>query len=239
MMKRWQGLLAAASLMLPLAIACAPTSVRSTGTAPAAHPLPRPERVVVYDFAVTPADIKLNSGPAARLLRRLGKDSESDERTKLGREVAQKFSEELVKEIAELGLPAERASHAPSLPDKTLAVDGQFVSIDEGNRARRLVLGFGAGGTEVTAHVQVYMGTPDGSVLVEEFETKAESSKKPGVPVTMGAGAAVGGSAVVGAAAGGALDTRASVEADARRTAKALAKELGALFARQGWIVAK
>jgi hypothetical protein len=37
----------------------------------------------------------------------------------------------------------------------------------------------------------------------------------------------------------GALETQASVEADARRAAKALAKQLTEYFASQGWIVAK
>jgi hypothetical protein len=238
-MRRWSRLLAALVPTLVLVAGCAPTEVRPTGRHDANQPLPRPERILVYDFAVSPGDIKLNSGPGARLLRVLGKDSPSEEQSKIGRQVARVFSEELVEEIRELGLPAERATHLPSLPDRTLAVDGQFVSIDEGNRARRMVIGFGVGATVVTAHVQVYMGRPAGQILLEEFETRAESSKKPGAAMTMGAGAAIGAGVAVGAAASGALETQAGVEADARRTAKALAKQLAELFARRGWIVAK
>jgi hypothetical protein len=223
-----------AALLLTLLIVagCAPTDVRPVGTTAAGQPLPRPERVVVHDFVVSLSDIRQNSGPGARLLRRLSRDPQSEEQAKVGRDVAGSFSDELVKEIVALGLPAERAPRLPSLPDKTLGIDGQFVSIDEGNRARRLVIGFGAGGTEVTAHVQVYMGMPRGPLLVQEFETKAESSKKPGAAVTMGAGAAVGAGVAAGGAASGALETQAGVEADARRTAKALAKQLAELFTR-------
>ncbi len=234
---RWNVSLAAAALSI--LVGCAPTTVRSTGVPAATAPLPKPERVVVHDFAVSLDDIKLNTGPAARLRRTLGRSPQSEAQAEVGRQVAAKFADELVKAINELGLPAERAPRGTSVPDRTLAVDGQFVSIDEGNRARRLVIGFGAGGTEVTAHVQVYMGRPAGPLLVQELEAKGESSKKPGAAVTMGAGAAIGAGAAVGGAAAGGLETQAGVEADARRTAKALGKQLGELFERQGWIAPK
>ena len=79
-------------------------------------------------------------------------------------------------------------------------------------------------------------------ILVEEFETKAESSKKPGLGAAMGAGAAVGVLSAAGAAVGwasGALETQASVEADARRTAKKVMKRLTDFFMRHGWITPK
>src|SRR6185503_15982009 len=122
----------------------------------------------------------LNSGPGARLLRRVSGDPQSAEQAKVARSVAASFSEELVKALGKSGLPTERTAHLPRIPERTLAIDGQFVSIDEGNRARRMVIGFGAGATEITAHVQVYMGMPAGPLVVREFQTKAESSKKPG-----------------------------------------------------------
>src|SRR5258706_12513483 len=151
-MSRWSSPPAALWLTLLIVAGCAPTDVRQVGTTAAGQPLPRPERIIVHDFAVSLSDIKLNSGPGARLLRRLSKDPQSAEQAKVGRDVAKSFSDELVKEIIALGLPAERAPQSSSVPDRTLAVDGQFVSIDEGNRARRMVVGFGAGGTDVTAH---------------------------------------------------------------------------------------
>lgn len=231
-----------AALALGLTMApglAAATEVRVIRTYAGDQPLTRPERVVVYDFAVPSGEVKLDSGPGARLLRRLGGDSQAEEQAKVGREVAANFADELVKAIGELGLPAERAPRSPSPAAGTLAVDGQFVSIDEGNRARRMVVGFGAGATEVSALVQVYLGMPAGPVLVHELEAKGESSKKPGAAVTMGAGAAAGAAAAAGGAVNAGLETRATVEADARRAAREVAKGLGELFARQGWIVAK
>jgi hypothetical protein len=230
----WPALL----LTVVVIAGCAPTDVRSTRGASADQPLPRPDRIVVYDFVIAPGDVRLNSGPGARVRRMLGSEPASAEQTKVGAQVAKVFSEELVKAIAELGIPVERSAHLSRVPDRTLAIDGQFVSIDEGNRARRMVIGFGLGATEVSAHVQVYLGMPTQQVLVQEFETKAESSKKPGAAVTMGAGAAVGAGMAVGGAASGALELQAGVEADARRTARKLAEQLKELFTRRGWIAA-
>jgi hypothetical protein len=102
-----------------------------------------------------------------------------------------------------------------------------------------MIIGFGAGATEITAHTQVYMGMPAGPVVVREFETKAESSRTPGAAVTMGAGAAIGAGAAVGGAATGVGETQAGVDADARRAAKGLAKQLTEFFVSQGWIAAK
>src|SRR5262245_56389070 len=127
---------AALTLWVSISIGCAPTSVRPVPTSSDATPLPRPDRVLVHDFAVSLADVKLNSGPGARLLRRLSSTPPSDEQARLGRQVAAAFAEELVKEIREMGLAAERAPRGPGLPDRMLAVDGQFLTIDEGNRAR-------------------------------------------------------------------------------------------------------
>ena len=50
---------------------------------------------------------------------------------------------------------------------------------------------------------------------------------------------AVGASMAVGGAASGALEMQAGVEADARRTARALAKQPAELFTREGWSAPK
>ena len=96
-MTRWSLSLVATALTI--VAGCAPTTVRSTGVPAATGPLPKPERVIVYDFAVSLDDITLNTGPAARLRRALSRDSQSEAQAEVGRQVAGKFSEELVKAI--------------------------------------------------------------------------------------------------------------------------------------------
>jgi uncharacterized protein (DUF2252 family) len=119
-------------------------------------------------------------------------------------------------------------------------IEGQFLSIDEGNRTERVVIGLGAGRTSVQALVQVYQTRPTGMVRLEEFATTARSGYKPGAAETMGMGAAAGTLAVSAAVtAGGAIASEAlgaNIEADARRTASDVAEQLQNYFAQQGWI---
>jgi len=222
-------------------VGCAPTKVQPSVMIPASDVLPRPTRIAVYDFAVAAQDVSPNNAPLSRLRRAFG-GSQSEEELKVGRSVADALSVELVKALKPLDLPIERASTGP-VPDGTLAIEGQFVSIDEGNRLRRVMIGFGAGASEVKTHTQLYLGTPSGPRLVEEFETDASSSKKPGAAVGMGAGAAVGAGIAVSTAVQGGVqavtEPKDTAEADAKRTAEQLAKQITEIFTARGWTAAK
>lgn len=148
--------------------------------------------------------------------------------------------EKLLAEIIALGLPAERATQQALAGGETLLIKGQFVSINEGNRTERVVIGLGAGRTDVKTHVQVYEKTAQGSRLLEEFRTDAKSGRKPGMAEMMGAGAAAGHLAVSAAVSSGLAfaseEFSANVDADAKRTGNEIAKKLKEFFARQGWI---
>jgi hypothetical protein len=221
--------------------ACAPTKVRPIG-ATSTDPLPRPDMVLVYDFAVSPEQVSLNRGLFARVGREVSSASVTEDEAKIGREVAEGFAVELVKRIQRLGLPAERASADQAAPPGTLAITGQFLSIDEGNRMRRAMIGFGAGQSEVRALAQVALQTAHGPLLAEEFETSGASARTPGVAPMIGPGLAVRGAAGVAssvAVSGGThalSEHRTEVEADARRIADELGKQLGKFFVRHGWI---
>jgi hypothetical protein len=223
-------------------VGCASTKVQPLSVYSSSEPLPRPDRILVYDLAASPEAITPNGGVITRLHSLVSATSQTEEQLKVGREVADALSAELVQRIRALGLPAERASSLQPLADGTLAIEGQFISIDEGNRLRRTVIGFGAGESDVRALVQVYMGMDGAQHLVQEFETSAESSKAPGMAAMMGAGAAARGAAALGTAAvagGGihaATESRQTAEADARRTADVLVKRLAHFFAAQGWV---
>jgi Domain of unknown function (DUF4410) len=120
-------------------------------------------------------------------------------------------------------------------------VDGQFHDIDEGNRLRRLVIGFGAGTSKLDTQVQIYQynaGTPD---QLLNFTTHAESGKMPGAAVTMGAGAAAQGGVTLAAGAAsmgvaGAKTYRSSMGFLADSTAKQIVAYFSQYAAKQGWI---
>jgi Domain of unknown function (DUF4410) len=214
---------------------CARVSVENVNVR--ALGLPRPQMIYVHDFAVSADAVALDSALGARALE-MAKGTETEDRIKIGKEIARIVSENLVNEIRAQGMPAQLAGGAP-LPGPTLTVDGQFVSVDEGNRLKRMVVGFGAGASEVRTLVQVYETTNEGRRLVEDFYTTVKSSRKPGMGPMAGAGAAAGRAAASAAASAGigVLGARSqTVEADAKAAAAEIAKELGKLFAEQGWI---
>jgi len=218
--------------------ACAPTQVQSTYQRQG--PLPRPNQVLVYDFAVTPQDVQLDRGLSAELIQMAQGSPRSEQEIQLGRKAARALSDELVKKINAMGLPARHAVGAPMQWGNSLLVEGQFLSINAGNRTERTVIGLGAGASSVQTLVQIYAAGGPQLVRVEEFETTARSGYKPGAAETMGMGAAAGTLAVSAAVtAAGTVASEAlgaNVEADAQRTASDVAEKLQSYFAQQGWI---
>jgi hypothetical protein len=102
-----------------------------------------------------------------------------------------------------------------------------------------MVVGFGAGASEVRTLVQVYEMTGAGRRLVEDFYTTVKSSRKPGFGPMAGAGAAAGRVVTSAAVSGGvsvATEHAQTVEGDASHTADEIATVLATFFAQQGWI---
>ncbi len=230
-----------AFMMLAIAAGCAPTTVQQKQEALAQ--LPRPDRILVYDFAVSPDEVKLDTGLSAEIMQKYAEHkgaSRTAEEIKVGHKVADAVAAELVKKIRGYGLMAERAFGLPSAKGKVLMVKGQLLSIDEGNRSERVAIGLGAGRTSVQANVQVYEMTAKGMQQVDALRGTAKSGRKPGMGEMMGVGAIAGhllaSTVVSGVLAGTSEMTSATVEADGKRLAENIAQELGKFFVDQGWI---
>ena len=104
--------------------------------------LPRPRQVLVYNFAVSPDEVTLDSGIGADIQGLVEKaPPRTDQERAIGRQVADALANHLVTEIQALGLPASRASGPPPSGGNTLAIKGQFVSINEGDQTERVVIG--------------------------------------------------------------------------------------------------
>jgi hypothetical protein len=219
---------------------CASTSVTSQSEYEGF--LPKPDLVLVYDFAVSADEVELNSGLGADIegLVNNSKTSRTDQERALGRQVADALANHLVTEIQALGIPARRAADPPPAAGNMLQVKGQFVSIDEGNQTERVVIGLGLGRTDVKTLTQVYAHRNGTNILVNRFGIDARSGDKPGAAETMGAGAIAGHlvvSAVVSSGvAVGSEAFSANVDADADRTARKIAAQLKDLFLTEGWI---
>ncbi len=222
-----------------LALACASTKLQTTEQ-DISGPQPRPDRILVFDFAYAPSQVRLDRGISAEIMEAAKGEPRTAQELAAGRKVAEAVAENLVAEIQKMGLPAQRASGQPSPKGHTVSIEGQFLSIDEGNRTERILIGLGEGRTTVDTAVQVYRDSLYGELVLEKLEVAAKSGRKPGAAETMGIGAAMGhlivSAAATGASAAAGESFGTSVDADGKRTAKAVAKELRALFVQEGWL---
>jgi hypothetical protein len=108
--------------------------------------LPRPEQIIVFDFAVTPDEVKIDSGLTAKAARGIERKSADEAKAEDARKVAAALSKKLVKEISDMGLPVVHEDD-PAIEGASvnLLVRGSFVSIDEGDRGERVAIGMGLG----------------------------------------------------------------------------------------------
>jgi hypothetical protein len=200
--------------------------------------LPKPDQIMICDFDV-PADVvTMDQSATARLQRRRlqRRDADADSSPQaLAMQVQSAFARTLTSELQKLDIPAETApADDVAIPPRILIVHGEFTSINQGNKTKRMIIGFGRGASDVKAHVTVSLTTDAQPVLLSEFNLKSQSGKKPGAAATMGVG-----SVAVGAAAGGMGDRKASVEADTSRMAKAVAQQIKEAMISQKWIAAQ
>jgi hypothetical protein len=140
--------------------------------------------------------------------------SRTDQEVQASRQVADAIADKLVVGIRDLGLQAERGNALPAGTQNALLIKGQLVSIDEGNRTERVIVGLGAGRSDVRAHAQVYEVTPTGSRLIDTIEVDGESGLTPGMAETMGVGGLTGHLLVATAVSGGAHVVSETMGAD-------------------------
>ncbi|MBV9653740.1 MAG: DUF4410 domain-containing protein, partial [Acetobacteraceae bacterium] len=169
-----------------------------------------------------------------------GGGSQYGAKYKTAAEVQSAIAETLVDEIRKMGLNAERASRGTVPQPGDAVVQGQIESINEGNRTRRLAIGFGAGKSAVEANAALYLTGPDRMVrLLQSYDADSNSGRKPGFG--LGAASAAGGGSLAPAAISGAMGvhseaTRTGVAGEGQRLAERLSYNLGQFFAQQGWI---
>jgi len=204
--------------------------------------LPRPPQVLVYTFAVSPTEVIENQSIIHEFMESQGDMTPEQRLREIGREAAEAMAEELVRGISELGLPARRAYKETAIPPNGLTVEGAFLDVDQGNRLRRVIIGFGSGSARVNARVLVHQVRPDARVKLLDFMTHGDSGKLPGAAVTMGAGAAAQGGATAGMAAAnvavsGVKIYRSEHEQMAARSAEQAVAYLSQFFAKEGWII--
>jgi hypothetical protein len=157
----------------------------STTTTLVANPRP----VVVHDFAFDVAHLRTDEGvmsgregPAKRILGNLRPEETPAQKAA---RLAGLLSETIAKELTALKIPATREPQGTPWPATGLVVRGEFLQVDEGNRLKRAVVGFGAGATEALVQVEVYDLAQNREKPILVYGTGTGSKPTPGGVVSM------------------------------------------------------
>lgn len=215
--------------MVGVLLLAACTSAETTSES--SQKLPAPDIVIVQRFAVSPDEVKLDAGLSAQVQQAMQGSPRTAQERQAGHQVAEALAYKLAADISDLGIPAQVGTEAPAGANRPLIISGQLVSIDEGNRTERMIIGLGLGRSDVRALAQVRAAGVPNPVL--QIEVNAKSGLKPGVvaaaPMGPAAVAVNLGLGVVSEAAS------ANVVADADRAAGGISKQLASYFGQQGW----
>jgi len=202
-----------------------------------ARTLAKPARVFVYDFASTPAAVPSDSAIAGLYQQRT--TPQTPEEIELGRRFGARVSARLIEELNKNEIAATAAATGPVPLPGDVVIRGEFISIDEGSRMKRMLIGFGAGAAELKTLVEGYVVTTTGLVPLGSAQVETAGGKMPGMLVPIGAGAAMGNVATSVAISGAANVLQEAgpegLDAAAKRTAKEIAKVIVKAYEERGW----
>jgi len=194
-----------------------------------------PDFVLVNTFAVASSDIKVDSSAAAQAMRSSDNMTQAELESKIGTQVANAMADGIVENLRTAGIKAVRAGQGWEPTAKTLVLSGKFVQVNQGNQTMRVIIGFGMGSGDIKALIDC---SQDGKLIASAMVTTS-GSLKPGLLVPVAGGAAAGTLLVTSAVAGGATVVSetymATLNADAQRAAKDVAKRIVQGYINHGW----
>jgi len=236
-MKTWTRI-AFCLFALVVALGCASTKVTGSDSNIGTQRLVRPDRIYVYPFAATVADIPTWSAAGERYAR--PSTPQSPEAVEAGRGLGELVATELVRKIEGMGLSAVGGNRQSRPRTDDILIVGYFEAVEEGSTAKRVVLGFGSGAAELTTTVEGYQMTDQGPRRLGSTELESGGNKMPGLFVPIAVVAATAnpiGLIVMGTTkVAGEVTGRSKASGAAKRTADAIAEQLRARFQQQGWI---
>jgi Domain of unknown function (DUF4410) len=198
----------------------------------------RPDHIIVYDFAATPADVPAESAIAGQYSEH--SSPQTAEQIAAGRQVGAEIAQVLVQDIRGMGLPAEQASSQTSPQIGDLVIKGTLLSIDEGSAAKRAAIGFGSGASELKVAVEGFLMTDRGLRKLGSGTADSSGSKSPGAALgVVGAIATANPAGLIissGMKVYGEASGSSAIEGRAKDMANEIAKILQAKFKEQGWI---
>jgi hypothetical protein len=227
-------------LCLLLLAGCASTKVTARNEY-RGEPLPRPGRILVYDFGFTPDQIPPESPIANQIT--VPETPPTPEQIDVGRQLGAEVAARLADDIAEMGLPGVRAfNQLPPRPGD-IVLHGYFLSMEEGSALKRIVIGFGVGAASLKTFVEGYQMSEYGLRPLGTAEiTSGARGGSPGafIPIAVTIATANPIGLIVGGTvkAVGEIAGTQKIQAYGKRTADEIAEQLRPKFAQQGWIAA-
>jgi hypothetical protein len=156
---RSNGRIVMCLLTLVVLAGCAKTTVAEQ--TPMRSPgLARPNRILVYNFVADPADMPTDSSIAGAVSA--PRTPRTAEQSDTGRQLGALIATDLVADIQAMGLSAVPAGPGSSPRVGDGVIRGYLISAQGGGAAKRFVIGFGAGASELDTVVEGYTMTPQG-----------------------------------------------------------------------------
>ncbi|SEJ98301.1 DUF4410 domain-containing protein [Paraburkholderia diazotrophica] len=147
----------------------------SVGIAQEAHVVPGATAVYVSDFELDAANVTPDQSRLSRARRLAGSVSplhltQQDPKAK-SQQIVAEMSDTLIADLRSKGVDARRVSGTTEVPAQGWLVRGVFLSVDEGNRVRRAVVGFGAGQGKIELAIAIdALPNPTPQPLYQEIE---------------------------------------------------------------------
>ena len=193
------------------------------------NPLPKPDKILVYDLVADSSDVQVDASQKIRPRHLITGDEKPDA---IAHKAQSVFSAELQKKLAKTGFPVEHVAADTAPSGNSLVVQGSFLSLRQGMKTERVVVGIGTGSAALAAKVDVRLKTSTDVVVLSQFQTETTKAKNVGGAVPVAAGlnpAAVAAKSTI-------TDRRKTLNAYASQTADASAAEILKAMAGQGWI---
>jgi hypothetical protein len=142
-------------------------------------PASRPAVVYVADFELAPDSIQSETLFAWLPLHAYLEQSKA-------RSLVATMSTSIVEDLAKKGIAADRLPANSSFPKQGWLVRGVFMKIDEGNRVKRAIIGFGSGQTDLEVATSTdELSAETAPAPLYRAQTGAKSNKLPGAAITL------------------------------------------------------
>jgi hypothetical protein len=228
-----------AALFFALAVVAGCASTKVTDQTPvSSQAMARPNRIWVYDFVASPANVPADSSIGANITT--PSKPQTAEQIATGNQLGGLIANELVADIQAMGLSAVRAGPGSSPQVGDGVIRGYLVSVEGGSAAKRFIIGFGSGTSEMDTVVEGYQVTPQGLRKLGSGTLTSSGGKTPGTvmpaAVAIASGSPVGLIVVGSAKIYGEMSGRNALEGRAKATADEISEQLKIRFEDRGWI---